>query len=177
MKIADADNTTLLEFSQDSPQSSGRSSWSAARRLERVIGHTLVACAIRRDRPHVSSQNVWGGEELLSALSLGPDEDEVEVLALFANMQEASSEAEDDSAYRPISLKVARQYMDELKYFFQENRPAMERHVEPAAAMMKDLTAMHISSHSVQSTMHAFFRPAPRPESDSGVCAAGGKAQ
>lgn len=116
-------------------------------------------------------------EELLSALPLGVDEDEAEMLALATDMQEASIEVEDDSAYRvPISLKVARQYMDELKYFFQENRPAMERHVEPAAAMMKDLTAMHISAHSVQSTLHAFFRPAPRPDSDSGVSAAGGKA-
>jgi hypothetical protein len=118
---------------------------------------------------------VWGGEELLSALPLGLDEDEVEVLALFTNMQEASSGAEDDSAYRPIPLKVARQYMNELKYFPQANRPAMERHVEPAAAIIKDLSAMHISAHSVQSTMHAFFRPAARPNSDS-VCCAGGKA-
>jgi hypothetical protein len=81
-------------------------------------------------------------EELLSAFPLGVDEDEAELLALATDMQKASIEVEDDSAYRvPISLKVARQYMDELKYFFQENRPAMERHVEPAAAMMKDLTA------------------------------------
>ena len=116
-------------------------------------------------------------EELLSALPLGVDEDEVEILAVAANMQEASTAVEDDSLYRvPVSLKVARQYMDELKYFFQENRPAMERHVEPAAAMIKDLTAMHISAYSVQSTLHAFFLPSPRPESDSGGCAAGRKA-
>ncbi len=42
--------------------------------------------------------------------------------------------------------------------------------------MMKDLTAMNISAHSVQSTLHALFRPAPRPDSDSGASAAGGKA-
>jgi polyhydroxyalkanoate synthesis regulator phasin len=119
-------------------------------------------------------------EELLSALPLGVDDEEVELVALADSMQEASSAVEDDSVYRvPISLKEARRYMDELKYFIQENRPAMERHVEPAAALIKDLTAMHISAHSVQSSIHAFFQPAPRPASDShgDGCAAGGKAK
>ncbi len=93
-------------------------------------------------------------------------------------MQEACSAVEDDSAYRvPISLKEARPYMDELKYFIQENRPSMEWHVEPAAAIIKDLTAMHISAPSIQSSMHAFFLPAPCPDSDSGGWAAGGKAK
>jgi hypothetical protein len=56
-----------------------------------------------------------------------------------------------------------------------ENLQDMERHVtvEPAAALIKDLTAMHIS---VQSSIHAFFPPATRPDSDSGGCAAGGRA-
>ncbi len=36
-------------------------------------------------------------EELLSALPLRLDEDEVELLALSTNMQEASTEAEDES--------------------------------------------------------------------------------
>jgi hypothetical protein len=31
--------------------------------------------------------------------------------------------------------------MDELKRFLQENQPAIERHVGPAAAMIKNLTA------------------------------------
>jgi hypothetical protein len=55
--------------------------------------------------------------------------------ALAESMQKACSAVEDDSAYRvPIFLKEARRYMDELKYFVQESWPAMERHVEPAAA-------------------------------------------
>jgi hypothetical protein len=120
-------------------------------------------------------------EELLTARPLGVDEDEVEILALAESIPEACAAVEDDSAYRvPISLKEARRYMDELKYFIQKNLPAMERHVEPGAALIKDLTAMHISAHSVQSSIHAFFLPAPRrprPDSDSGGCAAGGKAR
>ncbi len=35
---------------------------------------------------------------------------------------------------------------------------------------------MHISAHSVQSSIHAFFQAVPLPDSDSGGCAAGGKA-
>ncbi len=57
-------------------------------------------------------------------------------------------------------MKVARQYTEELKYFFQENRSAMQRHLEPIAAMIRDLNAMHISSHAAQSTLDAFLRPA-----------------
>jgi hypothetical protein len=53
-------------------------------------------------------------EEPLSALSFGVDEDEVELLALTTNKQDAITE---DSAYRvPVSLKAARKYMNELKY-------------------------------------------------------------
>ena len=60
----------------------------------------------------------------------------------------------------PPSLPLApeqydRQYMDKLRYIFQENRPALERHLQPTDAMIKDLAAMHISSHSVQTTMLA----------------------
>ena len=96
-------------------------------------------------------------EELLTALQLGVDEEEVELVAVTTNMQEAITAVEDDSAYRaPISLKVCRRYIEE-KYFFQENRPAMQRHLDPAAAMIKDLTAMHISSHSIQSNLDAFL--------------------
>lgn len=116
-------------------------------------------------------------EELLTAIPLGLDEEDVELLGVTASMQEVSAEDEDDSAYRvPVSLKVARKYMEELKYFFEENRPAMQRHLEPTATMIRDLTAMHISAHAVQSKLDAFFKPAPRPDSDSGVSAAGGKA-
>ncbi len=56
-------------------------------------------------------------EELLSALPLGVDEGEVEVLALAASMQEASTAGEDDSVYRvPVSLNEARQYTVELLF-------------------------------------------------------------
>ena len=117
-------------------------------------------------------------EELLTAIPLGLDEEDVELLGVTMSMQEASAEDEDDSAYRvPVALNVARKYVEELKYFFEENQPALQRHLEPSAAMIRDLTAMHISAHSVQSSIHAFFLPAPRPDSDSGGCAAGGKAK
>jgi hypothetical protein len=39
--------------------------------------------------------------------------------------------------------------------------------VEPVAAMKKDLTVMFILAHSVQSSLDAFFLPAPHPDSDS----------
>jgi hypothetical protein len=69
-------------------------------------------------------------------------------------MQEAITAVEDDSVYRAlISLKVCRRYMEEVRYFFQENRPAMQSHLDPAAAMIKDLTAIHISLHSIQATL------------------------
>ena len=52
----------------------------------------------------------------------------------------------------------------------------MQRHLEPTAAMIRYLTAMHISAHAVQSSLDAFFKSAPCPDSDSGVSAAGGEA-
>lgn len=115
-------------------------------------------------------------EELISALPLGIDDDEVEMKALSEKMLAAGTDIEDDSTHRKaISLKVARQYMDKLRYIFQENRPALERHLQPTDAMIKDLAAMHISSHSVQTTMLAFCSP-PAARSDSDGGAAGGKA-
>jgi hypothetical protein len=38
--------------------------------------------------------------------------------------------------------------------------------------MIKDLTVMFILAHSVQSSLYAFFRPAPHPDSDCGVVCA-----
>jgi hypothetical protein len=107
------------------------------------------------------------------------DEDKVELLAVTTttSMQQVSTAVEDYSAYRvPISLKVARQYTEELEKKIQENWLAMQRHLEPTAAMIRDLTAMYISTHAVQINLHTFFRPVPRPDSDSCVSAAGGKA-
>jgi hypothetical protein len=108
-------------------------------------------------------------EELISALQLGFDDDEVEMKALYETMLASSTDVEDDSTHRKtISLKVARQYMDELQ-IIQENRPALERHLQQNDAMIKDLAAMHISSYLVQTTMLAFCsRPAARSDFDGG---------
>ena len=101
-------------------------------------------------------------EELLTAIPIGVDEDEVEILALADSMQEASFAVEDDSAYMvPISLKEARRYMDELKYLIQENRPAMELHVESAAALIKDNCYAHFSPFS--SKLHPCLLPTCAP--------------
>ena len=46
----------------------------------------------------------------------------------------------------------------------------MQRQLEPAAAIIKDLAAMHIAANAQQARIDAYFTPVPRE------CAAGGMA-
>jgi hypothetical protein len=65
-------------------------------------------------------------EELLMpvAIPLGLDENEVELSVVTTSMQQVSTTVEDDSTYRvPVSLKVARLFAEELKYFFKKTCP------------------------------------------------------
>ena len=66
--------------------------------------------------------------------------------------------------------------MEELKYFIQENQPAMQSLVGPTASLTKafKLSSMSISVHTVQLTLDAFVHDAPR--GDIGASGASGRA-
>ena len=67
-----------------------------------------------------------------------------------------------------------RQYMEEAKYFIQENQPAMQRHLAPMTALLKDLSVMQVTTRTVQVGIRAFC--SPMASTDADASAAGAKA-
>ena len=100
-------------------------------------------------------------------------DDDVELIEAVRNLPPETDE--DDSVYKPpVSLKVMRQYMEEAKYFIQENQPAMQRHLAPMTALLKDLSVMQVTSRTMQVGIRAFC--SPMASTDADASAAGAKA-
>ena len=65
-------------------------------------------------------------EELWTAAPIKSDNEDAELLEVLLNEPSQETE-EDDSTYRvPITLCTAKENMEELKYFIQQNQPAMQ---------------------------------------------------
>ena len=112
-------------------------------------------------------------KELWTAAPIESDDEDAELLEVLwsAPVQEKEK---DDSTYRvSITLCKAKEYMEELEYFIQENQPAMQSLVGPTASPMKVLSSMSISMHTVQLTLDAFVHHAPCY--DVGASSAGGR--
>ena len=108
-------------------------------------------------------------EERWTAAPIESDDEDAELLEVLRN-EPAQETEEGDSTYRvPIILSTAK----EPKYFIQENQPAMQSLVGPAASLMRALSSISISVYTKQLTLDAFVHHAPRDNISAG--GAGGR--